>query len=824
VLVTDLSRGWTVRAVAGQVPAGISGEVVAATVPGCVHTDLLRAGLIPDPYLDLNEALVQWVGQADWRYETTFPGSGAQRGERTDLVFGGLDTVARVELNGVVVAETRNMHRTYRFDVGRLLRDGDNELAVTFRSPVRAVDQFSEELGRRPHVNHHPYNAIRKMACNFGWDWGPDLATVGIWKGVCLESWSRARLASVRPLATVSGATGTVRVHVDIERAPGTDGDLPVSVAVGDVSGSGRVPAGATSTVLEVAVEQPELWWPVGYGAQPRYDLHVVLGDELDVWDGRIAFRTVELRTDGDDAGTSFLFLVNGDPVFVKGANWIPDDCFLNRVTRERYAARIQQSKDAGINLLRVWGGGIFEQDDFYELCDEQGILVWQDFLFACAAYAEEEPMRSEVEAEVRDNVTRLVSHPSLVLWNGNNENLWGYWDWEWKERLDGRTWGAAYYYELLPALVAELDGTRPYSPGSPSSLDPARHPNDPAHGTMHVWDVWNQRDYTAYRDYRPRFVSEFGWQGPPTWATLTRAVHDDPLTPESPAVLLHQKATEGNRKLERGITPHLPQPIGMEDFHWAMQLNQARAVRFGLEHFRSLAPHCAGAIVWQINDCWPVTSWAAVDGDGRRKPLWHAMRAAYAPRLLTVQPRPGGLAVVACNDTTETWSGSLTIERRHFDGRVLAASALPLSVGVRGTTSLELPGDVTTAQDAASEVLVVHGEDGTRALWWFVEDRDGALGPPELSTSVSAVEGGYRVEVTAGSLVKDLVLLADKVAPDAEVDIQLVTLLPGEGTSFTVTTGASLGPEALTAPRVLRSANQLVAQPRRPDGRGGEG
>jgi beta-mannosidase len=813
VLVTELSGGWTVRAVTGDVPVRIAGAVVPANVPGCVHTDLLQAGQLRDPYLDLNEALVQWVGQADWRYETTFTGSGVKQGERTDLVFEGLDTVARVELNGVVVADTRNMHRTYRFDVGPLLQDGPNTLVVTFRSPVRAADQFSEELGRRPHVNHHPYNAIRKMACNFGWDWGPDLATVGIWKPVSIQSWSGARLASVRPLASVSGTAGSVRVVVDVERAPGIDGSIPVSVTVGDVGAAGRIPAGATSTVVEVAVEQPELWWPTGYGAQPLYDMSAVLGEDLDRWDGRIAFRTVELHTEDDDAGTSFLFAVNGRPVFVKGANWIPDDCFLNRVTRERYAVRIRQSKDAGINLLRVWGGGIFEQDDFYDLCDEQGVLVWQDFLFACAAYAEEEPMRSEVEAEVRDNVTRLVAHPSLVLWNGNNENIWGYWDWEWKERLDGRTWGAGYYHELLPAIVAELDGTRPYSPGSPSSVDPARHPNDPAHGTTHVWDVWNKRDYTAYRDYRPRFVAEFGWQGPPTWATLTRAIHDDPLTPESPAVLLHQKAADGNWKLERGIAPHLPQPVGMEDFHWAMQLNQARAVRFGLEHFRSLAPHCAGAVVWQINDCWPVTSWAAIDGEGRRKPLWYAIRAAYAPRLLTVQPRPEGLAVVACNDTDHPWSGSVVVERRQVDGRVLTSAALSLSASARSTLTLELPTEVTTARDPASELLVAHAEGAARAFWSFAEDRDAALGAAELEASVSAVDGGYRVDVRARSLVKDLALLADKVAPDAEVDAQLVTLLPGEATSFTVITSARLDSEALTTPRVLRTANQLVVQ-----------
>ena len=247
---TDLSPGWTVRAVAGDVPGRIGGTAVPATVPGCVHTDLLGAGLLPDPYLDLNEALVQWVGLADWRYETTFRGSGVHSGERTDLVFEGLDTVARVELNGVLVAETRNMHRTYRFDVGALLQEGPNTLAVTFRSPVKAADQFSEELGRRPHVNHHPYNAIRKMACNFGWDWGPDLATVGIWKPVSLESWSAARLAGVRPLATLSGGAGILRVHVDVERSPGSDGDLPVRWPSATPGPRGASPRG-----------RPRQWW-----------------------------------------------------------------------------------------------------------------------------------------------------------------------------------------------------------------------------------------------------------------------------------------------------------------------------------------------------------------------------------------------------------------------------------------------------------------------------------------------------------------------------------------------------------------------------------
>jgi beta-mannosidase len=811
-----LHDGWTVQAVGGDVPESVAGVRIPATIPGSIHTDLLAAGLIPDPYLDLNEALVQWVGHADWRYECTFDWRRSMSDdtpERVDLVFEGLDTVATVELNAAVLARTENMHRSYRMDAREALHEGTNTLAVTLASPVKETDRRSEALGRRPHVNQHPFNALRKMACNYGWDWGPDLVTSGIWRPACVEAWRTARLASVRPLVTVARGQGRVSVHVDTERT--SDEDLRVRARVGDQDASVILAAGATSTVVELVIADPELWWPHGYGAQPLYEVTVELttlrGAPLDDWNRRTGFRTVELRREADEHGTSFVIVVNGREVFVKGANWIPDDVFPHRVTRERYAQRIAQSCEAGINLLRVWAGGIYETRDFYDICDERGVLVWQDFLFACAAYSEEEPLRSEVVAEARENVARLVPHPSLSLWNGNNENLWGHVDWGWQPRLDGRTWGEAYYFDLLPSLVAELDPTRPYNPGSPWSLTQDRHPNDPDHGCVHIWDVWNNVDYTAYRGRVPRFVSEFGWQGPPTWATLSRVISDDPLTPESPGVLLHQKAAEGNRKLEAGLVPHLPQPKGMDDFHWAMQLNQARAVAFGIAHFRSHAPRCAGAVVWQLNDCWPVTSWAAVDGDGRLKPLWYALRRAFSNRLLTIQPRQAGLAVVACNDTDRSWTGMLVVARRSFTGQILDHLKQPFEVGPRAVMEAPLPEHVATPDTASAELITAETASAERAFWFFMEDRDGDLPAPLVHAKVESIDDGYQVVVSAASLVKDLALLADKVATDAVVDNMLVTLLPGETVVFHVRTSTNVPPSAFTNPSVLRSANQLL-------------
>ncbi len=800
-----LHDGWTVGSLAGPVPAHIAGLKVPAAVPGSLHTDLLAAGLIPDPYLDDNERLVAWIGSADWAYTTTFDWTAGTH-ERHDLVFEGLDTVATIELNGAVIGETANMHRTYRFDVRQFLREGSNELIVRFASPLKYADRMSLELGYRPHVNHHPYNAIRKMACSFGWDWGLDTATVGIWKPVTLHSWSTARLAAVRPLAT---ADGHVAVHIDIEHASAAQ---PVEITVEVAGASITVPAEESSAVAHLDVPDAQLWWPRGYGNQPLYDLTVTLGE--DRFDTRVGFRDVAIDTAPDDIGAPFTFVVNGQPVYVKGANWIPDDAFPHRVDRARYAARLDQAETANLNLLRIWGGGIFESSDFYAECDERGIMVWQDFLFACASYSEEEPMRSEVLAEVRDNVVRLLPHPSLVLWNGNNENIWGYYDWGWEKRLEGKSWGLGYYLELFPALLAELDPHRPYTPGSPfSPSDPSGatiHPNDPDNGSAHQWEHWNRVDYPDYRNHVPRFVAEFGWQGPPTWSTLQRAISDDPLTPESPGMLVHQKALDGNDKLTDGLVRHLPFQNDMDDWHWAMSLNQATAVNVNIEHLRSWSPRNMGAIVWQLNDCWPVTSWAAVDGDGRAKPLLYALKHGYRDRLVTLQPRDGGFAAIVVNDSSAEWSGALVLERRDFGGAVLATATVDVAIAARGSVSVAVPDGVATASDPSSELIVATlGAD--RGLWFFAEYRDSHLAPAELASVVEPVESGYRVTVTAHSLVRDLALLVDKLDPAAVVDDMLVTLLPGESATFTVVSAVSISEADLT-PRVLRSANQLLS------------
>ncbi|MFF6823542.1 glycoside hydrolase family 2 protein [Streptomyces longwoodensis] len=798
--VIQLTGEWTLQHDGARLPA---------QVPGCVHTDLLAAGVIPDPYLGLNELDVAWVGRRAWTYSRPlYPRDTESDGhERTDLVFDGLDTAAVITVDGRELGRTRNMHRRYRFDV----TGAAGTLDVRFASAYDEADAVRELTGERPNVYPEPFQYIRKMACSFGWDWGPTLVTAGLWRPVRLERWSTARLSDVRPLVTVTDGTGRVEIHVDLERtASGADRGLAVRAAVGGRQARAAVEGDRAVVTLEVP--DVSLWWPRGHGEQPLYGLDLVLEDDegrtLDSWRRRIGFRTVRVDRSADAHGSGFTFVVNGVRLFTRGVNWIPDDVFPSRVTPERYRTRLRQAAGAGVDLVRVWGGGIYEDDAFYDACDELGLMVWQDFLFACAAYPEEQPLRGEVEAEARDNVVRLMPHPSLVLWNGNNENLWGFKDWQWEPALAGDSWGGGYYLDLLPRVVAELDPTRPYTAGSPWSGSWEHHPNDPAHGTHHSWEAWNRRDYAEYRAGVPRFVAEFGWQAPPAVATLRRALPGEDLAPDSPGMLHHQKAEDGNGKLDRGIARHFALPDGDFDrWHYLAQVVQARAVAAGIEHWRSHWPVCAGTVVWQLNDCWPVSSWAAVDGDGRLKPLYHELRRVYADRLLTVQEDPeapvGHLVIAVINQSGEAWHPHIGLRRLTADGAVLGSAGLDVAAAPHSVARVVVPHGLLPDATSAKEFLVADA-DGLRALYFPVPDQDFAYTAPRYDVVVRSraddEAGSVDVVVTARTLVRDLLLQADRLGPDATCDAGLRTLLPGESVRLRVRGAAETGANAVQA------------------------
>ncbi|MGY5765064.1 glycosyl hydrolase 2 galactose-binding domain-containing protein [Brachybacterium sp. DNPG3] len=865
---TALHSGWTVSVTDGPAPFAV--EDVPATVPGTFILDLMDAGLAADPYLDRNEHELAWTGECDVLYRTTFAWepSGA---ERIDLVARSLDTAATVVLNGRRIAEVQNEHRSWRFDVTDQLVAGDNALEIRFASPLRTARENEKVFGEMPKIgNALPYNAIRKMACNMGWDWGPVLVTSGIAGPIGLEEWSSARLAELRPQVTVDGldapgaadaadatgagaagaasVVGRVELAAVAERADLLD-DAPLEIVATLADPSGEIVAetitsagagaaasatgaagagGPDDLALSLVIDDPQLWWPRGYGEQPLYTVRVILRDadgvERDVREHRVGFRTAGVVEEPDEIGTGFQFVVNGQSVLAKGANWIPDDCFPVRLTDADYRAAIQDAVDADMNILRVWGGGLYAADVFYDLCDELGLLVWQDFAMACAAYSELEPLRSEIEAEAREHIVRLAWHPALAHWNGSNENVEGYYHWGWKETLpEGTGWGLHYYMELLPALLAELDPTRSYTPTSPYSRPLPEDPRNPDHGSIHNWVAWasdEDNDYERYRDTISRFSAEFGYQGPANFATVARAISERPLVEDSPTMLSHQKAIDGQDKLERGYAKHLPRPEGFDDFHCTTQLNQARALICGIGHYRSHWPVCGGTIVWQLNDCWPVTSWAAVDGDRRRKLLWYALRHLYRPLLVTVQPRPEGLVVSLGNDRPEELATTLRLRRQTHAGEVLAETAVDVRVPARSAGTIPVPAELATPADAASEVLVAtldgHEE---RTVEPFAEDVDSALPADALTATARAVDGGVEVHLEATGTVRDVCVLADKVDPDAVAEQQLVTLLAGESATIVIRTSATSDPERFVGEDVLYSANDLVARARARDG-----
>jgi beta-mannosidase len=828
---------WTVRADTSaqgwsSVPEALHRHLtlgIPATVPGVVHTDLLAAGLIEDPYLGTAENDQHWIGQQAWTYRAEFElaaYAAELKSDNCDLLCDGLDTVAEVFCNGVSIGRSVNMHRRNVFPTQGRLKPGSNVIEVVFAPVLEYTAQMAALVGERVHVERDPYNLVRKMACNFGWDWGPRLITAGVWKTIGLRSWDVARILDVAVFATAArnatgGWDGELRVHVE---ATGDIRFAAFTVRVG--GGEGEAAAEATVVAEEwtevvVPISDIEPWWPHSLGEQPLYDVEVLFHNDTRILDQelrRTGFRSIELDTtpDPDAQGATFGLRINSELVFVRGMDWIPDDCFPSRITPERYRERIQQAKDANVDLLRIWGGGIYEQAAFYEACDELGVMVWQDFCLACAAYPEEEPFRFEIEAEARDNVIRLSAHPSLVIWNGNNECIWGFHDWNWASQLDGKTWGAGYYYELLPGVVAELDPSRPYWPGSPSSGMNDVHPNDMNYGCVHIWDVWNQRDYTAYDDYSPRFVAEFGYQGPATYATWARTLAPEDRSATSAAMLQHQKAAGGNSKLDKGIQGHLPVPgdgpADFDDWLFAMQLQQARAVRYGVERWRSLRGRCLGSIVWQLNDCWPVTSWAALDlgtnaaGEAvaRRKPLWYALRSAYADHLVTLQHGEQGWRAVLVNDGRDEWVANGVVQVRGFDGGVLWSQQVTETLPPRSRTDLGLDGLPATVRDDVAIVADIDGAE--RALKLQVEDVDAALPAPDYQATVTRSGDGVTVEVTAKSFLRTLCLFPDRVSEDAWADTLGIDLFPGEAHRFRVHGEISDDASGLTERPVLRT------------------
>lgn len=692
--IQSLNRNWQVRQQEFE-------EWFSASVPGSVHTALMAARRIPDPFIGTNEAQVQWVAEKNWVYRLFFyPSPGILDHERVELVFDGLDTLAEVRLNGAILGTADNMHRSWHWEVKDLLQAGENRLEVLFRSPLaytRARQRVKPlaEMSMGASGGEH----MRKTPSHFGWDWGPVLPCVGIWRGVRLEGRSKGRITNVafEQRHEPDQVTLTAVIETDFwavsnatsDAASGAARQLRMRVSGPD----GRIwqadaPARSRQT-LPLVIANPQLWWPNGLGEQPLYQVEIELLEEEQVIDQRsytVGLRTLELRQEADDYGTSFTFYVNGVRLFAKGANWIPADSFPERVTPERYEALIRSAAQSNHNMLRIWGGGYYEDDCFYDLCDRYGILVWQDFLFACYVYPLDDPDYVEsARAEAVENVRRLRHHASLALWCGNNEiemlmALVG-WKKKWPELAEAYE---RFFFHILPEVIAAEDPDRPYWPSSPSSNDPFNQPNSERTGDAHLWEVYHMFKPPAYyRSQNPRFVSEFGFQSLPSLETIRSFAGEKDLRLNSAVMQSHQKAAAGNPKLLWYLAQRFRLPRRFQDLVYLSQVFQAEAVRTGVEHWRRQPERTGGALYWQLNDCWPVISWASIDYTGRWKALQYASKRFFAPVLLSLDERSEKgqrkVDVWLSNDSCDPYQGRLKWTLETLDGEVLEGGEQPI-------------------------------------------------------------------------------------------------------------------------------------------------
>jgi beta-mannosidase len=696
------------------VKAGASSETfddrswIDIPVPGDVHRALIAAGRIEDPFYDQNELACKWIEDREWWYRLHFDGPSAplQPGERLQLVFHGLDTFVTLWLNGEKFGSHANMFREAVFDVtGRLRIGHKNTLALCFDRPL---DHAKPVEGFTPWDENSERVYMRKAQFGYGWDWGPRLPTVGIWRPVELRRLRQAALGGVH-FSTLrlnkAENVALVAVRVEVERFA-VDQPLTATIRLTPPLPGQRPAIEQTLTITGqiatayLTVEDPRLWWTHDLGQPALYDLQVSLqrdGDELDKRREKVGIRTLELdqSPDPEERGTRFFrFVLNGVPIFAKGADWIPADSFVGASPAERYEMLLGAARDGNMNMLRIWGGGIYEHDVFYEACDRLGLLIWQDFMFACAAYPEQY-LAAEVEAEARYQVRRLRNHPSMAVWCGNNENQWIHEMRYWKEP-NNVVPGALFYDKILPQAVAELDGQTPYWPGSPFGGSDFNSAED---GDRHNWHVWHGGSprrfgekptsdhspegvsYSRYAEDTGRFISEFGMHASPVFETLRRCIPADQRHHHSPSMDHHNKDNPKNKgdNLMQTVTGL---PANLEEYIDFSMIAQAEGLKFGVEHYRRRKPHCSGTLFWQLNDCWPVLSWSVVDYYGFGKAGYFYAKRAYAPVLASFKAlADGGVELWLTNDTLFEIVDTLTVRYRAFSGETTWEENYPVRI-----------------------------------------------------------------------------------------------------------------------------------------------
>lgn len=740
-----------------------------AEVPGCVHTDLLRNELIIDPLFGDNENKLQWIEQENWEYRTSFEVDESMlKYEKTELVFEGLDSYADVYLNDSLILHADNMFREWTAVCGDLLKKGRNDLLVKFTSPVYMDSLKASAL---PYQLPDSRAFTRKAPYQYGWDWGPRFVTSGIWKPVYLRIWNDIKIRDVY-VATldINEAGATILVEAEIEATENHSAKVSFKVSGINHSENISLHKGVNSFKSEIAIANPKLWWPNGMGDQPLYQLNfrVESSNSIDSQDVSFGIRQIELIQEKDSIGASFYFKINGKPFFAKGANYIPQDNFPPRATSGRCENLIKSVVDANMNMLRVWGGGIYENDIFYDLCDKYGILVWQDFMFACNMYPGDSAFIENVKKEAEYQVKRLRSHPSLALWCGNNEIDEGWKNWGWQKALNysvsdsTEVWNnyLNVFENILPKTVRMYSPYIPYTPSSPRIG--WGHKEAMTKGDMHYWGVWwGEEPFEVYEKKVGRFMSEYGFQGFPDIRTLAFCLNPDDLDLGSKALLNHQKHPRGMELINTYMAREYSIPKSLEDYGYVSQLVQAYGIKKAIEAHRRAMPRCMGTLYWQLNDCWPVISWSSVDYYNRWKALHYFVRQAFQDVIISFDRNDDQVDVYIVSDKEENITATLSLRIMDFEGNITWQSENHIDVKNNASeiySTLNLKGISKNTHFLNARLI---REDSVLAenQFYFLPTKELNLPEPVISKSITETNEGFLIELSTDKLAKNLFL-----------------------------------------------------------------
>ena len=804
-----LDKGWEFSQVG-------KGEWLPATVPGTVHQDLIDNDKLINPFFGMNEEKVQWVEKEDWQYRTTFTLTKEQLARQAAVLnFEGVDTYAEIYLNGSLLKRTDNMFVGYQIPVKDVLREGENRLQVYFHSPIKiGLPQWETDGFEYPADNDHSKTRVsiysRKAPYSYGWDWGIRLATSGIWRPVTLELYDAASIEDYFVhQESVTKELAKVNNILEVKSVAQAPQQAEVVLAYSYKDGAKvteqknvTLQPGCNKVSMPIEIANPHLWMPNGWGEAALYDFEMTVkvdGKTVASEKKRVGLRTIKVVMEDDKDGKSFYFMVNGEPVFAKGSNLIPDDALLPNVTKERYYQLVKDAKDANHNMIRVWGGGIYEDDRFYDAADEMGILIWQDFIFACTTYPSDPTFLRRVAEEAEYNIKRLRSHACLAMWCGNNEIYEGmrYWGWDkkytnpaiWEEMKEGYN---KLFHQLLPSIVKAFDADRFYMHGSPFEANWGR-PHSWKIADSHNWGTWyGQKPFESLDTELPRFMSEYGFQAFPEMKTIATFAEPKDYALESDVMNAHQKASIGNYLIKKTMALYYEVPEDFEELVYKGLVLQGFGIRHGIEAHRRNRPYCMGSLYWQLNDSWPVVSWSSIDYYGNWKAMHYQSQRAFAPVLLNAFKEGDDLCIYTLSDELkEHKNATLQLKVMDFNGKVLSKKVVKGEVPANASAVFHQEAYAGLATNPTNTLLLMTLKDQkgkvlSEEIYYFNYPKDQELPVAKVSYKVKQMDGKCEVTLSAKQLARDIFI--EIPYQGARFTDNFFDLLPGQTKKIVIT------------------------------------